>query len=358
MKNFIVFEDSSRVNFGGGQKMTLTICDILKNKFIFRFVDFSNSTKFCDIVRKDYPKCKLVNVGHANIKSKYRYLSWLKTIPDVLFHFTGDIGRIMDGVDRNNAISYVTNKRSLIYAFYIYRKYKVPFVYHAHLVENPKGIYYPLFKWMVSKASNILCVSKTVMKSIPLRQSVLLYNPSLNSKGYKGEKTGNKFVVGFVGGLIPIKGVEYFIEAAKQLPEDIEFRIYGDGILRDKLMELSSGRVKFMGFVSDIIAEYYKAIDALVIPTVIEEALPLVAVDAKSVGLPVIVTFPGGQAEIVKDDIDGFYVPTKNATAIADKIMQLYSNSELYKDMSIASYESFADFNFELFQNKILAILK
>ena len=182
-KTLIVFEESSRVDFGGGQRMTLTTCDILKDRFDFRFVDFSSTTRFDRILDEKYPTCALVDIGGGSIKSKYRYMAWVKAIKPLLFHFKRDSKRIINGLDTPKAISYVTNKRSLLYAYFLKKKYHIPFIYHAHLAENPKGIYYPLFKKMVAKAESILCVSKTVLNSIPLPQSNLVYNPSMNEQG-------------------------------------------------------------------------------------------------------------------------------------------------------------------------------
>lgn len=114
-----------------------------------------------------------------------------------------------------------------------------------------------------------------------------------------------------MGSLIKIKGFEYYIKAADKTSEKlpIEFRLYGEGPLHDTLETLSNGKVKFMGFSENIMNELYESIDIVVVPTIIPEALPLVLVEAKSVGIPAIVTNLGGQAEIIRNGIDGFLVP-------------------------------------------------
>lgn len=356
MKKLIVFEESSRVGFGGGQKMTLITCDILRDKYKFRFVDFTDNSKFVQVVREKYDNCEQVCIGHANVKSRNRYVAWIKAIWQMLFFFKKDVKLIVNGIDKEEAISYVTNKRGLMYAYYLNKKYGIPFIYHAHLVENPQGIYYRLFEKWVSKATSILCVSKIVKDSIHLSQCRLVYNPTLNDRGYKGKKMNDHFVVAFVGSLIPIKGVEYFVDAAKMCPNSIEFRIYGDGPLRKDLEERAQGRVTFKGFCNDVIEEYYKDIDILVLPTILKEALPLVVVDAKSVGLPAVVTFPGGQAEIVRDGIDGLHVKMKNSKEIADAIMKLTCDMDLYNKMSKASFESSTIFSYRKYKESILSI--
>ena len=356
MKTIIVFEESSRVEFGGGQKMTLITCDILKATYdcSFRIVDFSDQTRFDKIAREKYPECSFVNIAHASATSDFRMVSWIKAIWQMLLFFKRDVRKTVDGLRLEDTISYVTNKRSLPYAYYLRKKYGIPFVYHAHLAENPRSFYFPIFRRWIRKAEIILCVSNLVKETIGLDQCKLLYNPTLNTKGYKGKKTDGHFVVAYVGGLIPIKGVEYFVGAAKKCPDRIEFRAYGEGPLRMKLEKLAEGRVIFKGFFKTIIDEYYHDVDIIVLPTILKEALPLVVVDAKSVGLPVVVTKPGGQAEIVREGIDGYLVSMKSSEEIANAIMKIAENLELYNNLSKASFDSSSIFSYELYKEKIV----
>lgn len=47
------------------------------------------------------------------------------------------------------------------------------------------------------------------------------------------------------------------------------------------------------------------------LPTIQRDAIPLLVAEAKSVGLSVVVTSPGRQAEIVRDRVDGFHMGMK-----------------------------------------------
>lgn len=354
MKTVIVFEDSSRVSFGGGQKMTLMVCDILKAKFNLRLVDFSNSTRYAQIVKEKYGADNFVNIGHVDIRGQRGLVVWLKILLSYLLCCFGDVKKIIYGLDIKECISYSTSKRGLLMAALLKWIYGIPYMHHAHLVENPNGMYYLIAKRLFQGSESILCVSKTVRTSINTPNCQLVYNPSLNERGYKGEKSDNQFVVAFVGSLITIKGIENFVDAAKLCPEKIEFRIYGEGPLCHVLEERANGFVRFMGFEKNIIDRYYEDVDIIVIPTIIQEALSLVAVDAKSVGLPLIVTTPGGQAEIVNDGVDGYHVPIHDSKAIAEAVMRLSSDFSLYNKMSRASYDSFGHFAYNIFKKKVL----
>ena len=79
-------------------------------------------------------------------------------------------------------------------------------------------------------------------------------------------------------------------------------------------------------------------------------------IEAKSVGLPVITTNIGGQAEIIEDSVDGFKVPIKNSTLIASKISQLTSNVDLYNQMAMASFRSVSRFDYYHFKSIVCKI--
>lgn len=357
MKTIIVLEDSSRVGFGGGQKITLTVCDILKEYITFKFVDFSDKTRFAEEVKMSYPTADFINLNqYRGSITTNRLISWPISVFYFLAHLNDGLKKIIGSDDTKQMIVYATNKRTLLYAYSLNKKFDIPYIYHAHMVERKSQLLSLILKHLLKKATTVLCVSNTVLKSVNANNKQLLYNPSSNEKGYKGVKKDCRFVIAMIGSLIPIKGIEYFIDAAKACPPDIEFRVYGDGPLRHKLKSYAEERVRFMGFCKDVIAELYGEIDVVVVATTIPEALSLSVVDAKSVGIPIIVTTPGGQSEIVRDGIDGFHVSMKDSNAIADYVKKLTTDLDLYNKMGKASYESFHSFEYNGFKKNILNI--
>jgi glycosyltransferase involved in cell wall biosynthesis len=200
-------------------------------------------------------------------------------------------------------------------------------------------------------------VSKTVLESLKCKNCILLYNPNKNTFGYKGNKTSSDFVVASIGSLIPIKGFEYVIEAARMRPK-INFRIYGIGELYEQLSKDAPENVRFMGFCNDVISELYADVDIVVVPTFIQEALSLVIVESKSVGLPVICTNIGGQSEIVSDGVDGYKVPIKDSSAIAEKIDLLSRDLSLYNKISSNAFKNSYLFSYEIFTEKLNQIFE
>jgi glycosyltransferase involved in cell wall biosynthesis len=60
--------------------------------------------------------------------------------------------------------------------------------------------------------------------------------------------------------------------------------------------------------------------------------MPLVVLEAMASGLPVIAT-EHGSADVLRDGIDGFLVPIRDAQAIADRLERLYRDPELREHM-------------------------
>ena len=248
VKTILILEDSSRVDFGGGQKMTLITSNILKSKYNLRFIDFAATTRYAYTIKHQYGNENFVDIGHMRIRGQGGWLSWLIMVLLSMVYLFYDTKRILRNIDYNKCICYSTNKRTLIVAAFLRWRYNIPYVHHAHLVEKNNILRNLFINRLFKCAEFVLCVSNVVKESIGTPNCKLLYNPSNNIRGYKGVKKDNKFIVAFVGSLIPIKGVEYFIDAAKYCPKHIEFRIYGDGPLREVLKKRSDGRVIFMGF--------------------------------------------------------------------------------------------------------------
>ncbi|MGC8555951.1 MAG: glycosyltransferase family 4 protein [Conexivisphaera sp.] len=132
-------------------------------------------------------------------------------------------------------------------------------------------------------------------------------------------------MVFFVGRMVHEKGVSVLVDAALELlgrRRDVKFVLAGDGPLRLDLMRRveSSGLAEkfyFLGFVSDEeLAELYAAADLAVFPS-IYEPFGIVALEAMSMGKPVVVSDVGGLAEVVENGVNGLKFPCCDPHALA-----------------------------------------
>ena len=141
-------------------------------------------------------------------------------------------------------------------------------------------------------------------------------------------------VVLLVGRIVPHKGVEHFIEAARFVP-DARFLIAGEGSLLDPMKRFAAGmgvsdRVSFLGRVSDEeLPQVYAACDVFVLPSVSRlEAFGIVALEAMATAKPVIVADIPGVREIIEDGREGLLSDPVNPRDLAEKIRRLLADPE------------------------------
>lgn len=141
-------------------------------------------------------------------------------------------------------------------------------------------------------------------------------------------------VVLLVGRIVPHKGIEHFIEAARTVPE-AQFLAAGEGSLLGSMKQLAASmgvadRVRFLGRVSEArLPELYAACDIFVLPSVSRlEAFGIVALEAMASGKPVIVADIPGVREMIVDGQDGLLADPVNSLDLAAKIRRLLEDPE------------------------------
>jgi glycosyltransferase involved in cell wall biosynthesis len=111
----------------------------------------------------------------------------------------------------------------------------------------------------------------------------------------------------FVGKLEESKGIMNLLEVFARIRKKVDARllIVGEGSLRDRIEQFIrtkslDGAVSYVGFArGNKLYSLYSGAHALIIPSVSPENSPLVALEALSVGTPVIASDMGGLSEIV-----------------------------------------------------------
>lgn len=357
MKKVLVFENSGKCRFGGGQKMSLNIAKILNEEFTLAFADFAKNSVYRDKIHSLFPDAPFITMKGYSSRNRIKLFAWMIEVFLSLLYSISNLRNIVSIIGKKDVITYATDKKTLIYAYLLKVIYGIPFILHAHLVENPSRLYYPLYIMMAKKAQKVICCSRTVVNSVKIDNTLLLYNPNFNYDGQKKySQNKHPFVVAVAGSLITIKGFEYFVKAAKYLDSGIELRVYGSGPLEKELKKLANNKVRFMGFCNNIVGELYADVDVVAVVTIIQEANSLSVLEAKSVGLPVIVTNIGGQAELVEDGKDGILVPIKDAKAIANAINSIYRDKDKYIDMANASFASVEKYDLKRYKDRIVKL--
>ncbi len=169
-------------------------------------------------------------------------------------------------------------------------------------------------------------------------------------------RSDDKIRLVYLGNLQPSKGIEDVIEAAVILNEEHkgsfqldviggwrkeQTRTYCEGLVAKHSLPVvfhpqEKSKEKF---------RFLRNADIFLFPPREPEGHPWVIVEAMACGLPVISTDRGAIIESVTDGENGFIVPTKNASAIAEKAALLINNQELRSRMGAASRTRYeADF--------------
>jgi glycosyltransferase involved in cell wall biosynthesis len=163
----------------------------------------------------------------------------------------------------------------------------------------------------------------------------------VNTKQFIGReksRPSEQFNVLFLGNICMRKGVHYLLEGFQSAglrdarlllagPIDPLFRPVLDRFsLFERLGPIPHSRVH----------EQYQQANVFVIPS-LADAYPLVALEAMSAGLPVIVSENTGTADIIENGREGFVVPIRNAREIAAKLTLLYENREQCARMGMAA---------------------
>lgn len=171
-------------------------------------------------------------------------------------------------------------------------------------------------------------------------------------------KTDKVFRVIFAGGMSLRKGVHYLLRAFSELNlPNSELMLIGS--LNDEIkpfFKKYGGKFKWLGHIPQKeLYKYYSQGSVFVMPS-IEEGLALVQPQAMACGLPVICTTNTGGEDIVRNGIDGFVIPIRDVEALKEKILYLYNNPEICRQMGQSAKERVSiGFTWDDYGNKIIS---
>ncbi len=217
---------------------------------------------------------------------------------------------------------------------------------HFHLYAGSRiGYVFRILSAIVCRKTIVLtnrdkeCYSKRLQNKV-----ICIYN--FTTLSIPTEIPERNKVVLTVGRLEPQKGYDLLLPIWKSVVEHVSgwrLLIVGNGkmehMLNDMIQELElSGNTEIIP-ATPLIADYFKS-SGLYVMSSRFEGLPMVLIEAKMNGLP-IVSFdcPNGPSEIIKDGVDGYVVPMDNKELLGMKLVELMQNKEKRADFSRLSTE-------------------
>jgi glycosyltransferase involved in cell wall biosynthesis len=213
----------------------------------------------------------------------------------------------------------------------------------------------------------IICVSRAAAEPFEhLKKRVVVINNGLDIEewdpasieGRLREEFGipkEAVVIGSTGRIVPRKGFEYIIDAAKKIKRGgltgkrLKFVIVGDTphffrinhlehLKQTVAREGLSDDFVFTGYKADV-RGYLKDFDIFIIPSNYPDPFPRAVIEAMALSLPVVGFRQGGIVEAVEDGVTGFLLAPEEGWRMSEKIVQLAEDEELRAHMGRAGRE-------------------
>jgi len=237
-------------------------------------------------------------------------------------------------------------------AYFIFKpKIKLIIHYHSDIVRQKvlEFLIRPIIFYTLKRADKIIVSNQNVLKnsfylkSFQQKCEIIPFGVDLDNFRRRArkeikkirEKYG-KFIL-FVGRLSYYKGVEYLIDAMKDIESKLV--IIGDGPTKKRL-ELKIKNLKIENKIYFLSAQeekdlinYYRACEVLVLPSIFKsEAFGLVLIEVMACGKPVISTELGtGTSFVNKDGITGFVVSPRDSRSLSNAIRKIITNDKMTK---------------------------
>lgn len=153
-------------------------------------------------------------------------------------------------------------------------------------------------------------------------------------------------IVAIIARLTPTKRQNLFIEAARFIIDtglkNVKFLLSGIGESEFNLRTMIKGYgleefFIFVGFVENI--EIITNIIDIQVNCAESETSSLSLLEGMSIGKPAVVVKAGGNGEVIKNEENGLTVPPRNSKKLAEAIIRLLTDKDLYEKLSKKSLE-------------------
>jgi glycosyltransferase involved in cell wall biosynthesis len=211
-------------------------------------------------------------------------------------------------------------------------------------------------------------VSRVVACSRAAAEPLLRANPALKRKlqvlypplpgtpipARSGPPATGPLVVGMVGRITEAKGHHVLIEALAQLGPAPGIRLLIVGApapesrqdaryvrsLHDSAARCGvASLVNWVGYQADP-QPYYASMNVLTVPSIVEEGMPVVALEACQRGIPVVASCSGGIPELVEHGVNGLLFKTGDPSALAEALQRLRESPALRAQLAAAARTS------------------
>lgn len=232
-------------------------------------------------------------------------------------------------------------------------KGKIVLHWHSDIVRQKKYLHFflPLQRWLLKRADTVIGTSPVYVRESPYLKDFQHKTCCLpigigpivpDAAGVEAlrRRYGGRKIVFSMGRLVPYKGYDYLIDAARYLDDSYVVVIGGDGPLRKNLqarIDTSGlgGKVMLPGRIADAdVSAYFGACTLFCLSSVYKsEAFAIVQVEAMSCGKPVVATrIPqSGVSWVNAHGYSGLNVATCDARQLARGICDISGDDAVYQ---------------------------
>jgi glycosyltransferase involved in cell wall biosynthesis len=318
-----------------------------------------------DVVQLAFAR-NLDELGRLSMRKAQAFL-------DVMFQLATALGRRPDAVYSTFSLGGVAFYRDWLLTSVV--KYsRVPRIVHLHVRASRASLKSPikraLCRWALADAQVIHLsneLARQLKQVVEPKHVYCVPNGVARSNARRQNSPGRRML--FLSNLTQEKGVLVLLQAFRILRErNVEFTATLAGPASQDVLAEVMNRIETFGLarrVSYAGPAYGAAKDALlethdafVFPT-LNDAFPLVVLEAMQAGLPVISSQEGAIPEIVIDGVTGFVVPVGDAAALADRIELLLDKPELVRSFGDAGRNRFLEnYTVEKFETRLRSVFE
>ncbi len=238
------------------------------------------------------------------------------------------------------------------------RANKLPWVYHVHsptVRDSSRGLVNRLNDWVeklsIRNCDCLITVSQSLADELkragihPDRvQMVANGVPDITPIDTDQRRKTKGWSLGIIALMRPRKGVEIALRAMQLLSkthpevtleliggfESIEYQIQ----ILTMIEDLGIGdKVRWSGFTNDV-PTAIRRLDALVLPSLYGEGMPMVVLESMAAAVPVIATHVEGTPEVVRDGIEGYLAMPGDHESLSRAIQTLTADRENWQQLS------------------------
>lgn len=311
----------------------------------------TNSEYFIERIKERGGEAFYFSSNIEEIGTKRNFLKALIYSPFLINSFISTIKKIEKEEKFNLICLQSMTEKIFITPILKLLNYKIVWVEHGPLYKTQRAkVIKVLYRLISNFVDKIIAVSKDTekdlinggvnknkIKTLYIGVDTKYFAP-LSKTVTENEKKKLKvplknYMVGFLGTVNKEKGIEDFVEVARELNKidsNISYLIIGDGPLLKEIKEKNNNKnFIFTGFQSDV-KKHIGILDLLFFPTKHNEGMSLSILETMSMGKVVVARDIGGNSEIINTTNGYLY---KHNEGISDFIFSLLKNRKKLRDV-------------------------